>query len=160
MAFQDQAYGSNLRMCCVCSYSVMSDSSQPHEFQPARLLSLRDFPGKNTGLGCHFLLQGILPTQKSNLCLMISCTAADDTLPLRYWGSWATLEGACQLLSRAPKLGMLPKVKYRQSYTLLLFFFFFNFIPFHSLFIFFSFCSPDQKILINLFASSLILPSA
>ena len=25
-----------------------------------------DFPGKNTGVGCHFLLQGILPTHKSN----------------------------------------------------------------------------------------------
>ena len=25
-----------------------------------------DFPGKNTGVGCHFLLQGIFPTQRSN----------------------------------------------------------------------------------------------
>ena len=25
-----------------------------------------DFPGKNTGVGCHFLLQGIFPTQGSN----------------------------------------------------------------------------------------------
>ena len=28
-----------------------------------RLLCPWDFPGKNTGVGCHFLLQGILPTQ-------------------------------------------------------------------------------------------------
>ena len=28
-----------------------------------------DFPGKTTGVGCHFLLQGILPTQGSNLGL-------------------------------------------------------------------------------------------
>ena len=28
------------------------------------------FPGKNTGVGCHFLLQGILPTQGSNLGLL------------------------------------------------------------------------------------------
>ena len=27
-------------------------------------------PGKNTGLGCHFLLQEIFPTQGSNLCLL------------------------------------------------------------------------------------------
>ena len=27
------------------------------------------FPGKNTGVGCHFLLQGIFPTQGSNLGL-------------------------------------------------------------------------------------------
>ena len=29
-----------------------------------------DLPGKNTGLGCHFLLQGIFPTQGSNLGLL------------------------------------------------------------------------------------------
>ena len=28
-----------------------------------------DFPGKNTGVGCHFLLQGIFPTQGRNLSL-------------------------------------------------------------------------------------------
>ena len=28
-----------------------------------------DSPGENTGVGCHFLLQGILPTQGSNQCL-------------------------------------------------------------------------------------------
>ena len=33
-----------------------------------------DFPSKNTGVGCHFLLQGIFPTQGSNPCLtLISC---------------------------------------------------------------------------------------
>ena len=29
-----------------------------------------DFSGNNTGVGCHFLLQGILPTQGLNLCLL------------------------------------------------------------------------------------------
>ena len=29
-----------------------------------------DSPGKNTGVGCHFLLQGIVPTQGSNLGLL------------------------------------------------------------------------------------------
>jgi len=85
----------------------------------------------------------------------------DDTLPLRYWGSWATLEGAHQLLFRAAKLGRILKGKYRQSYTLLLLFLFvcfFKLIPFHSFFcLYFSFCSPDWMILIDLFASSLIL---
>ena len=36
---------------------------QPHRLQPARLLCPWDFPGKNTGVGCHFLLQGIFPTR-------------------------------------------------------------------------------------------------
>ena len=35
----------------------MSDSVRPHELQPTRLLSPWDSPGKNTGAGCHFLLQ-------------------------------------------------------------------------------------------------------
>ena len=38
----------------------MSDCS------PARLFCPWDFPGKNTGVGCHFLLQGIFSTQGSN----------------------------------------------------------------------------------------------
>ena len=29
-----------------------------------------DFPGRNTGVGCHFLLQGVFPTQGSNPCLL------------------------------------------------------------------------------------------
>ena len=33
---------------------------------PARLLRPWNFPGKDTGVGCHFLLQGIFPTQGSN----------------------------------------------------------------------------------------------
>ena len=35
----------------------MSDSVQPHRRQPIRLPSPRDSPGKNTGVGCHFLLR-------------------------------------------------------------------------------------------------------
>ena len=46
--------------------SVMSNCLQLHGLQPARLLSPWDFPGKNTGAGCHFLLQGIFPTKGSN----------------------------------------------------------------------------------------------
>ena len=39
---------------------------QPHGLQPARLLCPWDFPSQNTGVGCHFLLQGIFPTQRLN----------------------------------------------------------------------------------------------
>ena len=35
----------------------MSDSVGPHRRQPTRLLCPWDSPGKNTGVGCHFLLQ-------------------------------------------------------------------------------------------------------
>ena len=38
--------------------------------QPTRLLCPWNSLGKNTGVGCHFLLQGIFPTQGSNLGLL------------------------------------------------------------------------------------------
>ena len=43
---------------------------QSHGLQPARLFCPWGFPGKNTGVGCQFLLQGILLTQGLNLCLL------------------------------------------------------------------------------------------
>ena len=46
--------------------SVVSDSLWPHGLQPPRLLSPWNFPGKSTGVGCHFLLQEIFQTQGSN----------------------------------------------------------------------------------------------
>ena len=52
------------------SHSVMSDSLRPHGLYPTRLVCPWDSPGKNTGRGCHSLLQGIFPTQGSNLDLL------------------------------------------------------------------------------------------
>ena len=49
---------------------VVSNSLQPHGLRPARLPCPWDFPGKNTRVGCHSLLQGIFPTQESNLGLL------------------------------------------------------------------------------------------
>ena len=48
------------------SCSVVSNSLWPHELQPIRLLCPWDSPGKNTRVGCHFLLQGIFQIQGSN----------------------------------------------------------------------------------------------
>ena len=48
----------DLCCCCCCSVaSVMPDSVRAHRRQPARLPGPWDSPGKNTGVGCHFLLQ-------------------------------------------------------------------------------------------------------
>ena len=47
--------------CCLISNSC-STLLQPHGLQPTRLLCQWDFSSKNTGVGCHFLLQGIFPT--------------------------------------------------------------------------------------------------
>ena len=44
--------------CCYCYVaSLMSDSVRPHRWRPTRLPHPWDSPGKNTGVGCHFLLQ-------------------------------------------------------------------------------------------------------
>ena len=67
----------------------------PHGLQPTRLLCPWDFPGKNTGVGCHFLLQGIFPTQGSNshlLCLLhwqtLSLPLAPPGKPFVTLGIW------------------------------------------------------------------------
>ena len=44
----------------------MSDSLWPYGLQPTRIFCPWGFPGKNTGVGCHSLLQGIFLTQGSN----------------------------------------------------------------------------------------------
>ena len=51
---------------------------------PARLLCPWDFPGKNTGVGCHFLLQGIFQIHGSNPCLL---HWQADSLPLSHMES-------------------------------------------------------------------------
>ena len=53
----------------------MSDSVRPHGLQPTRLLRPWDSPGKNTGVGCHFLLQCVKVENESEVaqsCLTLS----------------------------------------------------------------------------------------
>ena len=45
----------------------MSDSVRPHKQQPIRLLCPWDSPGKNTGVGCHFLLQCMIVKNESEV---------------------------------------------------------------------------------------------
>ena len=61
---------------CIHAYSVavVSDSLRTHSLWSARLLCLQDFSGRNTGVGCHFLLQGIFLIQGWNPHLPFSCT--------------------------------------------------------------------------------------
>ena len=48
------------------SCSVMPNSLATRGLQPIWLLCPRDFPGKDTGVGCHFLLQEIFLIQGLN----------------------------------------------------------------------------------------------
>ena len=65
----------------------MYNSLQPYGLQPDGLLCPCDFPGKNTGVGCHFLLQRIFPTQRLNSCLLWLLQWQMDSLLLTPQGS-------------------------------------------------------------------------
>ena len=56
----------------------MSDSVQPHRWQPTRLPHLWDSPGKNTGVGCHFLLQYMKVKSESEVAQ--SCPTLQDPM--------------------------------------------------------------------------------
>ena len=68
---------------CAPSLSRVQLSATPG-LQPTRLICPWDSPGKNTGLGCHALLQGFFPTQGSNPHLLHWQV---DSLPLSHLGS-------------------------------------------------------------------------
>ena len=65
---------------CMCSVAKLCPTQRLHGLQLTRLLSM-GFPKKNTGVGCHFLVQGIFLTQGSNPCLLHWQL---DSLPLRH----------------------------------------------------------------------------
>ena len=59
-----------IAVCHVLNCFSVSNSMRPYGLYSPRLLSPWDSPGKNTGVGCHSLLQRIFPTQGSNACLL------------------------------------------------------------------------------------------
>ena len=63
----------------------MSDSMRPHGLQPTRLLRPWDSPGKNTGVGCHFLLQCMKVKSESEVAQ--SCPTLSDPMDCSLPGS-------------------------------------------------------------------------
>ena len=70
----------------------MSDSVQPHTWQPTRLPHPWDSPGKNTGVGCHFLLQCMKVKSESEVAQ--SCQTLSDPMDCSLPGS--TVHGIFQ----------------------------------------------------------------
>ena len=69
--------------CCCCVTSVVSDSVRPQRWQPTRLPCPWDSPGKNAGVGCHFLLRCMKVKSESEVarsCLTLS-NPMDCSLP-------------------------------------------------------------------------------
>ena len=65
--------------------SVVSDSVRSHRQQPTRLPHSWDSPGKNTGVGCHFLLQCM--KVKSEIEVAQSCSTLSDPMDCSLPGS-------------------------------------------------------------------------
>ena len=86
----------DLCVCCMLSLSVVFNSSRPYGQRPPRLLWPWNFPGKNTGVCCHFLLQGIFLTQGLKLHFLLLLHWQVDSLPLRHLRSH-TFHGFCKI---------------------------------------------------------------
>ena len=78
------------------SHSVVPDSLWPHELKPTKLLCPWDFPGKETGVCCLFLLQGIFLTQESNPGLL-------HCRQILYRLSYATRKATCLIVQQKNK---------------------------------------------------------
>ena len=65
----------------------MSDSVRPHRQKPTRLLCSWDSPGKNTGVGCHFLLQCMRVESEREVAQ--SCPTLSDPMDCSLPGSSA-----------------------------------------------------------------------
>ena len=95
---------------CSLESEVASDSLQPHELEPARLLRLWDLPGKNTGVGCHFLFHRIFLTQGWNLGLPHCRQTLYHLSHPKFWlkgdnapREWATDKGALTVRQKQNK---------------------------------------------------------
>ena len=93
--------------CCCLVTSVVSDSVRSHRRQPTRLPRPWDSPGKNTGVGCHFLLQCMKVKSESEVAQ--SCPTPGDPMDCSLPGSSVhgifqtrVLELGCHCLLRIP----------------------------------------------------------
>ena len=94
--------------CCCCSVtSVVSNSVQPHRRQPTRLPCPWDSPGKNTGVGCHFLLQCMKVRSESEVAQL--CPTLRDPMDCSLPGS--SVHGIFQ--ARVLDWGAITFSKYR-----------------------------------------------
>ena len=75
----------SLMLLLLLSHSVVSDSVRPHRRQPTRLPRPWDSPGKNTGVGCRFLLQCMKVKSESEVAQL--CPTLRDLMDCSLPGS-------------------------------------------------------------------------
>ena len=106
-------------MLVVCVFSICQ--SCPTLFghidcrRLTRLLCPWDAPGKTTGVGCHFLLQGLFPTQGSNPRFFHLLHWQVDSLPRLHLGSLDAGWWSMQTTSLNGKMGAKAKHLRRAS---------------------------------------------
>ena len=86
----------------------MSDSVRPHRQQPTRIPRPWDSPGKNTGVGCHFLLQGMKVKSESEVTQSCPTQRPHGLQPTRLLHPW-------DFPGKSPGVGchcLLPKLNY------------------------------------------------
>ena len=82
---------------CVLSHSVVSYSCDPMDCSPSGSSLHGIFPGKNTGVGCHFLLQEVFLTLGSNPTLLHLLHWQMNSLPPHHMQSPITFTPTQQL---------------------------------------------------------------
>ena len=97
-ALGEVPYHSSLNFRCLTAAAAAAKSLQscptvrPHRRQPTRLPSPWDSPGKNSGMGCHFLLQCIKVESESEVAQL--CPTLSDPTDCSLPGS--SVHGICQ----------------------------------------------------------------
>ena len=95
----------------------MSDSVQPHRWQPTTLPHPWDSPGKNTGVGCHFLLQYMKVKSESEVAQ--SCPTLRDPMGCSLPGS--SIHGSFQ--ARVLEWGAIALATSKKNSSMLGFYF-------------------------------------
>ena len=81
--------GHSVCCCCCCKVaSVVSDSVRPQRQQPTRFTRLWDSSGKNTGVGCHFLLQCMKVKSESQVTQWCPTSRPHGLQPTRLLHPW------------------------------------------------------------------------
>ena len=96
--------------CSVCVFTQSYLTLWPHGLWPARLLCPWNFPGKNTRMGCHFLLQGIFLTQGWNRCLLHLVHGQADSLPTALPRKWVQTRSQSSPALFQPRGGSMPQL--------------------------------------------------
>ena len=98
------AFYAGLLAAAAAVASVMSNSVRPHRRQPTRLPCPWDSPGKNTGVGCHFLLQYVKVKSLSRVRLLATPWTVAHQAPQSMGSSRQEYWSGCHYLLRLASL--------------------------------------------------------